>query len=474
MYRVLLVDDEPLTFIGMKNVFNWKEAGFEIIAQTTNPYEALDIITSQKPDVVFTDVRMPEISGLEMIKKVREIGLDTEFVIVSGFAEFTYAQEALRYGAFDYCLKPVNMDKENLLLKRLSSHLKSKKMYKDVIIFEELMEKRKTISQCLEQAGVQSSHKYYQAVVVTFEALEDYKELELEGEKMFLYLGPRKYFPLLNVENALEPKNLLPCHFRCTAGISQIADSSACLYDLYRQADMAVCNEFIYKRKGAYSYKPKNIPVVNRLVAKITEEVDNKRLKELEEVFNMLPDTFRQNELGIEDAVYLWNRLAAYAADLAEDKDNGFDIGFVDDYDIMERFDTLDAYFATLYELICSLISTEDTKGGCSNESFMKLIEYVDAHYTERLLLKTLAADFHINLNYCCELYRKIKGCTFSEHVTSLRMKKAAELLKEGKLTIAEIASAVGYDDYFYFNRVFSKYYDVSPAKYMRGHKGNR
>ena len=104
----------------------------------------------------------------------------------------------------------------------------------------------------------------------------------------------------------------------------------------------------------------------------------------------------------------------------------------------------------------------------------MKLIEYIDEHYTERLFLKTLAADFYINLNYCCELFKKIKGCTFSEYVTGLRMKKAAELLKGGRLTISEVANAVGYEDYFYFIRVFSKYYNMPPAKYMRKHQKNR
>lgn len=474
MYRVLLVDDEPLTFIGMRNVFNWNEAGFEIIAQTTDPYEALDIITGQKPDIVFADVRMPEISGLELIKRVRERGLDTEFVIVSGFAEFSYAQEALRHGAFDYCLKPVKIDTDNLLLKRLSSHLQNKKLYKDYGIFEKLMEERTTISQCLEFAGVQGACEYFQAVVAIYETPWDFKKLEIPNEKLFLRLSSRKYLTLVGVQEALDRSALLSFYScRCSAGISRMAGSDAYLHDLYRQADLAVCNEFIYRQKGVYCYKPKNLPFANRLVANIIKDIENNGIKELKAVFDALPDTFGKNGLGLEDAVYLWNRITAFKAGLSEDKGIDTDLGFIDYDDIIERFDSFGIFFATLYEMICPLISTEEAKGGYSNENFLKLIDYVDAHYTERLFLKKLAADFYINLNYCCELFKKIKGCTFSEYVTGLRMKKAAELLKGGGLTIAEVANASGYDDYFYFNRVFSKHYNLSPAKYMRSHQRN-
>jgi two-component system response regulator YesN len=474
MYRVLLVDDEPLTFIGMRNVFNWREAGFEIIAQTTNPYEALDIITAQRPDVVFADVRMPEISGLELIGRVREMGLDTEFVIVSGFAEFSYAQEALRHGAFDYCLKPVKVDAENLLLKRLATHLQNKKMYKDYGIFEKLMEEKTTISQYLEFAGVQSTCRYFQVVVAVYETPRDFKEPALPDEKLFLRLSSRKYLYLVNTEDALDRSVLSSfSSCRCSAGISRMAGSDAYLPDLYRQADLAVCNEFIYGQKGVYCYKPKNTPFVGKLAAKLAGEIENNGIQELKADLEGLPEVFRQNGLSIEDAVYLWNRLAAFAAEHAEDKGIGIDSGFMDYDEWMERMESFDAFPAALYELVAPLISAEEGKGGYSNENFLKLIEYVDAHYTERLFLKTLAADFYINLNYCCELFKKIKGCTFSDYVTGLRMKKAAELLKGGGLTIAEVANASGYEDYFYFNRVFSKYYGLSPAKYMRGRQGN-
>ena len=126
MYEVLLLDDEPWALVGIRKVFKWAERGFIVVSETTNPVEAFDVICEQQPDVVFTDIRMPEISGLELMQKTREKGLDTEFIVVSGFAEFSYAQEAIRQGAFDYLLKPLQLESTDALLRKLEKHLGKK------------------------------------------------------------------------------------------------------------------------------------------------------------------------------------------------------------------------------------------------------------------------------------------------------------------------------------------------------------
>ncbi|MBW7453998.1 response regulator, partial [Paenibacillus sepulcri] len=123
MYSVLLVDDEIWSLEGIRKLFDWEKQGFTVTAQVTDASEAYDLICSTKPDVVFTDIRMPEISGIELLTKTRKAGIQSEFVIVSGFAEFEYAQEALRRGAFDYQLKPIDPDEAGLLLQKLKAQL---------------------------------------------------------------------------------------------------------------------------------------------------------------------------------------------------------------------------------------------------------------------------------------------------------------------------------------------------------------
>lgn len=122
-YRVLIVDNEPWVVVYLKKTFPWGKLGFEVVGDTANSLEALELIRKLKPDVVFTDIRMPELSGLELMQQAKERGAKCAFIIVSGFAEFSYAQEAIRLGAFEYCLKPVSVEQGEILLSRLREHL---------------------------------------------------------------------------------------------------------------------------------------------------------------------------------------------------------------------------------------------------------------------------------------------------------------------------------------------------------------
>ena len=130
MYRIILVDDEPWALAGLRKIINTHQKHFEVAAETTVSLEALELIRREKPDAVFTDIRMPGISGLELMQMIRAEDLNTEFVIISGFAEFSYAQKSLQLGAFDYRLKPLQLKDADMLLNKLYAHLEDKRLNK--------------------------------------------------------------------------------------------------------------------------------------------------------------------------------------------------------------------------------------------------------------------------------------------------------------------------------------------------------
>lgn len=125
-YSVYLVDNELWAIVYLKEMLAWEEHGFHLIGESTNSVKALEEILALKPDVVFTDIRMPELTGLQLMQKAGEAGATCKFVILSGFAEFFYAQEAVRLGAFDYCLKPLSPEDGNEVLKKLAKVLSEK------------------------------------------------------------------------------------------------------------------------------------------------------------------------------------------------------------------------------------------------------------------------------------------------------------------------------------------------------------
>lgn len=136
MYRVLIVDDEPWVLKGIINTFKWEEYGFEIIADTTDPLLAYETILQEQLDVVMTDIRMPELTGIDLMKLSRGKGIKAEFVIISGAADFHYAQESIRLGCFDYMLKPLQFKEADALLDRLSQHLELVIPPKDETVLE--------------------------------------------------------------------------------------------------------------------------------------------------------------------------------------------------------------------------------------------------------------------------------------------------------------------------------------------------
>ena len=123
MYTVILVDDQPLCLRGMESSFSWKKYGFEIIYKTTNPQTALEMIKELNPDVVCTDMRMPQISGIELIKAAKILKAKARFIIVSGYEDFEKACEAIQYNAFRYCLKPIDKQTTDGILEELKQVL---------------------------------------------------------------------------------------------------------------------------------------------------------------------------------------------------------------------------------------------------------------------------------------------------------------------------------------------------------------
>ena len=100
MYTVVIVDDEPWALQGLAEIIDWNNEGFSIIGQFTDPDEAFEFLCKKEPDVVFTDIRMPGLSGLDLIEMSRVKGLNCEFVLISSYEDFEAAQKGIRLHRF--------------------------------------------------------------------------------------------------------------------------------------------------------------------------------------------------------------------------------------------------------------------------------------------------------------------------------------------------------------------------------------
>lgn len=125
MFRVFVVDDEPSVLEGLKFMIPWNELDFELCGESTNGQDALSQIEELRPHLIITDIRMPLKNGLELIREVRKLDTVTEFVILSGYSEFAYAQEAMRHQVFHYLLKPLDKAEIISILLKIKNKLET-------------------------------------------------------------------------------------------------------------------------------------------------------------------------------------------------------------------------------------------------------------------------------------------------------------------------------------------------------------
>ena len=124
MYKVLIVDDEPIIRKGLRNIINWKNFGCEVVAEAGDGLDGLELIRKHKPDIIITDIKMPETDGLSMIKQMKEDVPDSKIIILTGHRDFDYVHEALKLGVTDFLLKPSRIEELTSAISRAVKELK--------------------------------------------------------------------------------------------------------------------------------------------------------------------------------------------------------------------------------------------------------------------------------------------------------------------------------------------------------------
>ena len=127
MLKVIIADDEPKVNLLLQKIVDWETLGYQIAGTANDGERALQLIEEEKPDVLMTDIRMPGVDGMELIRRAKEKRPDLVFIVVSGYRQFEYAQTALKYGVTDYLLKPVNAEELTQLLIRIREEEEKKK-----------------------------------------------------------------------------------------------------------------------------------------------------------------------------------------------------------------------------------------------------------------------------------------------------------------------------------------------------------
>ncbi|MFV0342417.1 MAG: response regulator [Anaerocolumna sp.] len=471
MYRVILVDDEIWILQGIQETFHWSQYDMEVIGAYTFATEAMKMILEKKPDIVFTDIRMPIINGFELINRIREAGLETEIVIISGYGQFDYAKEAMRGGAFDFVLKPLNTDETDSLLQRLKEKLDQKYYENKKKLFEIIMDEPEEVNP--RDYHIPASYKNYQVGTLMGDEYESFKvflDNIQEVDYVTIEVGNKQYFIMNSKEDITS--QIYKQEFSSVIGLSAVYNSSLPVSKMISQSGSAALGNFITGQKGTYQYKPMEASKITPLIVRLTKLLDEGQLTEFQNVIHQIPEIFKKNQYSVESLCFVWNRILMHIELLYPEKFAKSELELLEWYQLDMEFEDIESMFLLLKRESNYIYGTTviDTRSGENEDStnFSKILWYVNQHYKEQIKLKDISQKYYINKNYACYLFKRNTGMSYSDYLNKIRMEHAKKLLVTTDQTIFEISELVGYIDYSYFSKAFKKKYGVTPTQYRK------
>lgn len=517
MYKVLVADDEKNIRDGLMCILDWPELGFEIAYEASNGMEAMEIILSQNPDLVLMDIRMPKMYGTELIEKVREEGYTGEFIVLSGYADFSYAQTAIRYGAHCYLTKPIDEDEllqaVNKVLEKLKqSELNAKKIKryslkaKDVILHELVtgtysldsadsklpheLNDMGLLSDCYqviiyEKYGLsQEDDKYdlaellkasgHEKDILEYFTEEENEVILLKGAvaidrfehflKKYVSEDPMKGSPM---------DSLFISYGRPVKSYDEIYLSFEEAYSLSKRR--------FFCTQGQHTLGYDELPDVGKTMS---VRPDREMLTKYSERVIACIFSFNRNLLAetlfvMESLLYNCDETAFHVKLFMADfiistfegiKANmtGEDINLMGNAQIIEQVQKFNFLFEIIQYFTEELSKIMDSMGHPGRDAIIEdILYYIDHNYQNSLKLETIAPLFGYNSAYLGKVFSKSVGETFNSYVDRKRIDKAKELLS-GELKVYEIAKIVGYAHVDYFHMKFKKYTGVSPAEYRK------
>ena len=494
MLKVLLVDDEPNIRAGIKMIIPWEELGFEVCGEGENGEDGLKKIFELQPDLVLADVRMPGMTGIQLIEAAKNQGANCRFMIVSGYSDFTYAKEAISLGVEGFILKPIDEDEltENLKTVRdkiladkertiqeskSGEFLREQKIRSilmggsadgdifggctsfDIALIEAIHPdysggKRNIINEIKDFLGNETDCDIVSANLLTSIAVifqnrsngeaEDIlrRFKQLHGGDIFITMGERVTKP------------------------TQIRDS-------YLTAEALMRDRFLYS----------DCELLTPEMRTDTEETDLDSYADTIYAFVEINDTAKLKKCmddfcaSLRKCGYTAERCKVACITLVMDihakmiKNIGekkteqiFDCDLIRD-----KIGSCSGLFDIIELLQQTFTEISNVHFGKTTKSTMeRVVRYIQANYNQELRLEMLAGIFGYNSAYLGKVFHQYAGENFNNYLDKIRITEAKRLLALDEYKVYKVAEMVGYTNINYFHNKFKKYVGVSPLSYKK------
>lgn len=535
MLKVLIVDDEPFIRQGLRVIVDWEAEGFEIIGEAVDGKKALEILEFTDVDLIIADIRMPHIDGLQLLQEIRERGMnDVDFVILSGYEEFSYAQTAMKYGCLDYIIKPINMDYLLSILRKISQQKEQRRADEaDEEARSAAMLERNllpllagkydeiNLNYVREHLSLTDKIRYISVELdMSDSRLHEKSEEERRSMQRVLYAslknalgddGDHVIFDVAKMENCYDA-GLIFCD-RMAHGqnmreqeyfdrlVSSVERGVECrivmqvgcevdrperLSESYSSANIAKFMQD-FRGNGTLFFADEQ----RQMQGEMSGEAYGQVKGQLDAVVNAVE---RGSQPDIEAAVdALYRHMGECNMDyrfismnlsnilfrlmhMAVEKDSNLDQQEAVGYIIENAFDkgVMRGSAAHFARFCCEYA---DYLKQMENQSAGDILDMVEREIGEKYMtnisLKQLGEKFYINSAYLGQLFKKKHGESFKDYLNKVRINKSVELLANTDMKVYEISMAVGYQSLDYFVNKFVAQRGHTPAKYRKSIRQN-
>lgn len=502
MLKLLIVDDEEIICNTIASLIDWSSLGISLIGTCLDGVEAYHTILDESPDIVMTDIRMPGISGLELIERISHTDLNTQFIILSGYGEFEYAKSAMRCGVRHYLLKPCD---ENQIIECIRDVIQD---CQEALQSEELQKNQnlllKNYQQTLVHNIIREGISLPELPDSFFQSYEHYINLRntpyqfcclyyLEGSNLenclstitsyFSSHAPNLKIYEIYVHNVLilffanygSDYQSMDCFLE---GISFPGQSTSIVYERTSYPDLRSLLEMLIQRLKRFDTlyfidNNRMIPTFNfgHLVLKINQLIPTLLSEEkmdsaaaCDELKNLLDSVSSKDflmQLADNLTISLATQISAYTlSDINQ---------FL--YDLHYKTELEDIRMCTMKK-VREIIASKSPEKEHYSDFIEKLLEYLKEHVAEPdLTLKWIAENYlYMNVNYVSRCFLKETGQKFSAYLMNLRVQKAKEIFAtKDTEKIQNVAELVGCgNNPYYFSKIFKKSTGMTPSAYVR------
>lgn len=510
MNHILLVEDEPLFRKGLAKMITGSETNWHVCGEAENGQEAEILIAERQPDLVITDIRMPLMDGLELLKRSKLKFPHIEFIVITGFRDFQYAQAALRYGAMDLLIKPCGkqdiydaLDKAEVRVLEKQANLRKVETEHALLLENTLrgllmrFPYRTELAAELEMSLAGSklilfqitdfmpSHKQYTKRDMP---LLQFAVLNMIGEWLDRYHMDGKLLLIENGQFALLCQDSFDEKLVCEAACETVerllglqmssycAGAAAGVQDL---ADLYEAGRSMLGATMVVAQDKSDVQVDKQLSANRAQQ----QLIRTQTIAFILAGQIETMKLYLAQLMK-----EIYALPVEKGRVEALSFSFALQDTARKQFDmAYEPHLLTERIALLHACSTDDEVSrwtGMELDRFMssfttwqekysenvvwKAARYMEEHYAEQLPLQLVASQVHLNAAYFSHLFKKETGRSFVDYLIELRMEKAKGLLANTDMKITEVSGIVGYDLPNYFAKLFKQTTGLSPKDYRK------